>query len=140
MSFIIQMQRRAIESLRPEKKPANFLLLDDCRRVVLMDGTSLFPLGISEGIGTCSDIKDINVLVVAKTKPDGFHFDWQLLYQRPVEYAVLVRVATDDECWMAGKNPQHVGHLAVELLRPVQTEDRTLIFQRTDKLAVYPIL
>ncbi|MBI5733232.1 hypothetical protein HY967_04795 [Candidatus Jorgensenbacteria bacterium] len=74
MGFIIQMQRRAIESFRGRIRTAwpadkfrrgkfDFSLVGE-RSPVVHGMQPLVCLGISEGIGTCSDIKGMSVAVL----------------------------------------------------------------------------
>src|SRR3989344_5937839 len=79
MGFVIQMQRRAIEALKPYAEapwPSEALTKEDISFFLGKDGQgALIPplvcLGFSEGIGTCSDIHGMYVAVLGH-RP----FDW----------------------------------------------------------------
>ena len=63
-------QRRALESLL-EEDPRNAISVDENTISVDMgmfylDGTQIFLLGVSQGIGTCSDFHGINIAVFSK--------------------------------------------------------------------------
>ncbi len=60
-------QRRAIESLKPFAEPLPHL--DNITSFVLQDGTQLHILGASNGVGSCSDIHGMDVLVVGTDPP-----------------------------------------------------------------------
>lgn len=124
MSRIIQFQRRAIESLwngLSEKEKEKVRWSKDIRQDSSFFYESknyqiVFPLGffgISEGVGTCADVHDINVAVFGKidgTRPKPYA-------RYPLSscgFAVLLRKPTPEETkeW----NKPGVPHLTVELL------------------------
>lgn len=66
MGLVLQTQRRGIEELHKHAEPLPHL--DITTPLVLPDGTPLHILGVSNGVGSCSDIHDMDVLVVG-TRP-----------------------------------------------------------------------
>ena len=75
MACIIQMQRRAIERLRPRRPTWPRHCLEKAGRnltslsLKLESGLELFLYGISQGVGTCSDIHGMNVAVLGVNPP-----------------------------------------------------------------------
>lgn len=63
MSFILQCQRRAIEGLFSPEVEIEFNVKKGQR--YCLDGKEIFLLGVSRGIGTCSDYHGINFAVFA---------------------------------------------------------------------------
>ena len=74
MAGILQFQRRAIEHLRhrADGRPVDFLR--HAHRFTLHDGTALHALGVSTGVGTCSDVHGMNVLVMSERTSDEPEF------------------------------------------------------------------
>lgn len=104
MASIRQYQRRAIEGCRPTADRLDAHLPPD---LPLADsypdetGARLFPWGVSQGYGTCSDVPGMNVLVLGRAPAQRPPKDLP-----PCAYAVL------DE-------PSEGARRTVELLRPV---------------------
>ncbi|HEY4479075.1 MAG TPA: hypothetical protein VI981_01825 [Candidatus Paceibacterota bacterium] len=74
MANVIQMQRRAIESLRPKAQQGlvaikDFFVMPKPLDFRLKPHFPLFLYGISVGIGTCSDIHGMNVGVFGLRGP-----------------------------------------------------------------------
>lgn len=133
MGGIRCMQRRAIESLRNIRDNSlppigsNIIFL-------LEDQRSLFPLGISVGVGTCSDIHGVNVLVLSEHDP----MDNRLGANSVIcEYAVLLRSPTEDE-WQTSDCPTR-SCLCVERLRMVSVRQsiNTVVLSRTKVNRLY---
>ena len=124
MGSIRQFQRRAIESLRSHMveprhpiesvyslRPvisANFLMLDNKQ--------PLKVLGISDGVGTCSDIHGMNVLVLSADQRSRLQREISLAEIENCAYAVFLRPATQKEAKKEGFNPVY-SFFCVELLR-----------------------
>jgi len=101
MACVIQMQRRAIEELRPVK--GNLLvkgfLGNNLGRVsrrkipikfALEESFPLYFLGVSEGFGTCSDIHGINVIVLSLIPPGNLLTESEWRKVIGAEYTVLL--------------------------------------------------
>ena len=74
MASIRQYQRRAIEGLRDAARrlgaalpePLTPLPPDVADREFYLDGTRLYPWGVSRGYGTCADVPGMDVLVLGR--------------------------------------------------------------------------
>lgn len=68
MGLVLQFQRRALEDvvLDKNKKSRNKFPTDNVR-YFLENGEELFLLGVSEGVGTCSDAHEIFIGVLSTT-------------------------------------------------------------------------
>ncbi|MBI4127593.1 MAG: hypothetical protein HY459_00830 [Parcubacteria group bacterium] len=141
MSFILQMQRRAIESLRDHAH--EFPRIDPRAELILNDGTPLEILGISQGVGTCSEIHGMNVLVVG-TEP--LHAARAAAMSRTLldcAYTVLLRGPTVQE--VEEERNRHLwgdGHAfaCVELLRSITRKNHRIILTRTGRKRLYVAL
>ncbi|OVE79369.1 hypothetical protein BVY00_00530 [bacterium G20] len=139
MSGIRQYQRRAIEAFvgEPEAIPPP----SEAQRqkyVLTTDGICLFPLGVSVGEGSCSDIYGMNVLVVSEFEPgENAVRDWAgRLANLSCVYTVEYRTPTAQEIESSGFHPS-TALACVELLRPLDTVIEGVIFERTNKVQVY---
>jgi len=134
MGLVFQLQRRAIEDLRHEDEAIPVTDLESLRTISTSNGERLYVVGISPGIGTCSDVLDMDVLVLA---------DAPVIEQRKVgrlacAYAVLVRDLTDQERLTDSFSKQGVARKCVELLKLLNTDDDgTTVFDRTGKVSIY---
>lgn len=138
MACVIQMQRRSIEELRPVNgaRLVNGFLARTLRSVTrntpvqfaLDENYPLYFLGVSEGIGTCSDIGGLNVNVLSP-RPPGKHLGATEL-QKVIrsEYTVLRS---------EGKGVER----KLELLEPVginiSTDRLVVILKKTGKTSSY---
>lgn len=69
--MILSHQRRALESLRPDNEESHsFVLEKNNLQRFYLDGDEIFLLGVSEGIGTCSDLKGVYIAVFDLAKED----------------------------------------------------------------------
>ncbi|MFA5022245.1 MAG: hypothetical protein WC508_04170 [Patescibacteria group bacterium] len=137
MGFTVQMQRRAIERLRvgASRPPKD---IGD-HRLFLTTGKRIYIWGISDGVGTCADVKDMDVIVVAKSNPGK---NWERMYHKnslpTSRYVVLSRPPTKEE----EKKAHHlygdnVELNTVELLRFVSRDKRGLHFKVVGKTSTY---
>jgi len=134
MGLYIQFQRRAIESLRLEAEAVvpppignDTLLADD-------SGNQLYVAGVSEGIGTCSDVLGMDVLVLSEL-PTGIPCD---LGRHACAYTVLVRRLTAEEASADSLARQDIARKCIELLWPQPDKvDGAISFGRTGKKTNY---
>ena len=152
MSGIRQYQRRAIESFveEPEALPPPSNLIEP--KIRTFDSTALFLHGVSIGIGSCSDIHGMDVLVVGEFEPN-----------REEKIAIAARLATSrcaytveflprtrttlEECQATSFSPGtytdprdgFIGLSGVELLEFLDPESNgeVVIFERTGKRKLY---
>ena len=54
--------------------------------------------------------------------------------------AKLLKIASEDECRIADRDPKLSAHGCVELLQLEKIEGCTFIFELTNKKAVYPLI
>lgn len=125
MSGIWQMQRRALEcathgqELNLQVGPQQVLQLED--------GRTLFPLGVSQGIGTCSDIHGINILVLGVEEPtDGRNRDY--VFSEKCSRVALLRDVTPEERAQL-TNPSHAWAMT-ERLELVRQGEEIVVFMR----------
>ena len=137
MSRITQFQRRAIESLWKDisngqkdkvKWPKD--ISPDChffyKEKAIYKEKEVYYLGISNGVGSCSDIMGVNVAVFGNfggIKPKPYSRD----PLSSCQYAVLVRKPTPEETkqW----NKPGVPHLTVELLYVARQDGNSIILR-----------
>ena len=144
MASIRQYQRRAIEELFPFRDGKSFKIFPNKDRFFLIDGTPLYFVGLSEGIGTCSDIHGMGVAVFSFNPPPPLlYFNLQNLfhfYTGNCEYGVLLSDASEEECRIAGRDLKLSDHGCVRLLKLKKIGDRLAVFSLTNQKSVYPIL
>ncbi|OGY64788.1 MAG: hypothetical protein A3I24_04555 [Candidatus Harrisonbacteria bacterium RIFCSPLOWO2_02_FULL_41_13b] len=139
MAFIRQYQRRAIEEFSPFQNRQSFTVFPYRIRFRLVNGRPLYFLGFSEGIGTCSDIHGMNVAVFSLQRPEKPQ-SFSLNFGENCTYGVLLKIASEDECRIADRDPKLSAHGCVELLQLEKIEGYTFIFELTNKKAVYPLI
>lgn len=131
MGCIRQMQRRAIEELcdvvNDQLSP---IKLKPGIAFRAADERSLFPLGVSTGVGTCSDIYGMNVLVLGDEPPRDERLREDIAVQ--CAYAVLLRLPRDDE-WRDRNRPK----LCVERLAVATVSEQKIVFSRTGFSKLY---
>lgn len=149
MGRVLQTQRRAIESLRSAAMELNsHKELDsvDMNKVVLCSlnevyvlepgRTMIYPWGTSVGVGTCSDIRGMNVLVMGLNELKEMFPVFE-----PHEYVVLCRSVTDEERREYKEVNRYGGDpslACVELIWFVRRFPfHTITFARTGKKQVY---
>lgn len=139
MACIIQMQRRAIEELRPTNgsRAVNRLLANTLKTITgiprtqfaLDQDVSLHILGVSEGYGTCAGIHGMNVMVLSTDPPARSLSDEDWRKVRSAEYSVILS-SRGGGVWRV-----------LELLEPtsinVSREPLLVTFERTGKKASY---
>lgn len=137
MAFLTQFQRRAIESLKPH---ASSSLSDILSSSFWLNGKqSLIILGISEGIGSCSDIHGMNVLVLSANflnEPLRIPTAQQI---RSCAYAVIIREAREDESVNHNFDPSAEVN-CVELLKVLYSETSKTEVSLTGHRAYYVAL
>src|SRR5258708_21269453 len=87
MGLVFQVQRRAIEDLRHEAEATPITNIENEDYISTSTGQQLYIAGISPGIGTCSDIHGVDVLVLAEVPP----IERRELGRLACAYTVLVR-------------------------------------------------
>jgi len=134
MGFILQQQRRAIEAVF---SPIALTLFPDCSFV--FEGTPLNLLGVSEGVGTCANVKDINVAVFSMEFP--FNPEFHRLPEFPTRClgAVILRNPTKIEIDELKKERHYLeqGRLAVEGLRFAAVSPKQFRFQSNGRSTTY---
>jgi len=123
MGGIRQMQRRAIETLRNVIRDEAPVPIERGILFLSENQQPLFPLGISPGVGTCSDIHGMNVLVLSEYEPIN---EWSIDNQSVCEYAVLLRKPTEAE-WRENGCPT----LCVERLRILDITSSGVVLSKT---------
>lgn len=69
MSRVNQDQRRGLEKLISKRDREFIVHCDGSQKFRFENGSELFLLGISIGIGTCSDVHGVNIAVFGIAKP-----------------------------------------------------------------------
>lgn len=128
MGFILQTQRRAIEKLfSPEFKVE---LKVRRKQRYYLEGKEIFLLGISRGVGSCSDYHDINFAVFGKKGSSKF----PSLDTIECAGGVLLREPHKEE---SKKWKDDAAILVVEKLRVLSEEDAVICFTKTEKQTSY---
>lgn len=122
------MQRRAIEEVRPKTTKLELpAALDDADIFLAEDSTQLFVLGISIGVGTCSNIHGMNVLVLGTSPPDsGRRMNGQRI--ESCHYAVL---------YSQLENRQNLAQASVERLSFIGCDANRATFNKTGNVSIY---
>jgi hypothetical protein len=128
MACVKQWQRRVIEGLAPH---AQLLTLPDSEMQFFLGSRRLFPLGISNGIGTCADLANLDVLVLGLAPPGEPRHAAGIGNCR---YAVLLRNCTAEEKASAGGV---LVNSAVDLLRVTRRSGVSIIFSLTPHKQLY---
>ncbi len=90
MSRLIQYQRRAIEKVVDLSDEGKFVLV--ANQEYILSNSVIFLAGVSEGVGTCSDLHNVNVAVFTKNPKDKGRVKFlDPDYQIICEGAVLLR-------------------------------------------------
>ena len=105
--FLSTPQRRAFEQLRPPED--NIIHLGEGRQYFL-HGKEIFLAGVSEGKGTCADVKDVHIAVFVLDEPSPEEVrSYAFLRSRQPQvcnFSVLRRQPTDDELAEARKGQE----------------------------------
>lgn len=133
MAGLRQFQRRAIEHVIKPVTPAPTISLAPKHKYFL-NGREIFLLGISTGVGTCSDLHGINVAVFGN-RPN----DFSLSASERLHAAVLRRSRRDTEFDGDIDEKLLANCLAIEGLA-IKYDDfgcRQLTFQSSGKVKLY---
>lgn len=134
MGLVFQLQRRAIEDLRNEVGAAPITCGDIGGYIQTSTGERLYIAGISPGIGTCSDVHGMDVLVLSES-PIA---EQRNIGELACAYAVLVRDLTGQEATTDSLARSGVARRCVELLQPVGvSENGAAVFDRTGNISIY---
>lgn len=142
----MQMQRRAIEDVRPQKATWPKGTLGIARKLPkphfhLTNRRKLFFYGISYGLGTCSGIHGMNVAVLGLDSPGvkTCRMERRELYDS--EYFVLLTHLSDAEKANVARHNRVPVSMAVELLhcRAVRahTGEVAFVFEKSGRIARY---
>lgn len=134
MGLTIQFQRRAIESHAREPEAISPPDITNITQIEAPDGTKFYYAGVSRGIGTCSDIHDMDVLVLTSNLIEPSRKVGNL----SCAYTVLVRTLTPEEAYADDLARSGISRLCAELLEPVQVQDDSrVVFEPTGKNTFY---
>src|SRR3989344_2385352 len=128
MGFIVQMQRRVIEAIYADHE----LTIEEGAKYFIGDD-EVFLLGISRGIGTCSDLHGIDIAVFGKSRLDPEHESRQRKYDASITScrgAVLLRDPDSVD-----KNMPHL--MLLEALLTIKQGGATTHFEKTGKASTY---
>ncbi|MGB0757747.1 MAG: hypothetical protein ACPGO5_04810 [Patescibacteria group bacterium] len=131
MASVKQFQRRAIERLLPYADPLPVSC--NTKRFCLCSGGRLYKLGASQGVGTCSDVLDVDVLVVGRRQVCG---SGAYVRSRSFAAIVLIRPATRKERKLARAGVDQT-IMTVELLIVKRQTKSTVYFSRSGKRSYY---
>lgn len=129
MSSVHQYQRRALESLSPDKK--NSLTVSKSENnTYYLDGIEIFLAGISPGAGTCADLHEINIAVFGDSPPEHVQFP-RGLEIATCEWSALVRLSTDEEkqVWFQKNgNTCCLTALSIEFVKKIKKKNNTTFY------------
>ena len=130
MGFVIQYQRRAIESVMHQEG----LRLDRNQKYHL-EGSEIYFYGISTGIGTCSDERyhGIDIAVLGKEPAE----DRERGLPRSCHGAVLLRTPHEGEIDIAKFPYKNTTVLAIEGLKVFQRDANSITFSSNGKVELY---
>lgn len=144
MGLVLQFQRSAIEDLHKFTESRSLPQSIASMNLIMEDGTPFFILGISIGVGTCSDIQDMDVLVLGCNPPKNGPIMPRGATTENCSYAILLRFQTEREFQEMRKDPCHEHEkgprLCVELLRIKMIDNVTVVLSLTGKVVHYPSL
>ncbi|MBU1180144.1 hypothetical protein KJ885_04330 [Patescibacteria group bacterium] len=135
MGIVMQAQRRAIEGLAPQKKGLPDGISD--AEIYLDGGKRVYILGVSPGQGTCSDVHDMDVLVLSSAKPESGPRTVPGSSIETCQYAVLLRSPTKKEVRKAQGYLCATSLLALELLEVAEDRSDKVIFKPTRRVECY---
>ena len=151
MGSIRQFQRRAIERLwlhitKPRHPIESIyslrsvlsdnLIISESDNLITKDARPLAILGISDGVGTCSDIHGMNVLVLSDHLLSQSNHKVTLPQIKDCTYAVLFHQASKEEAEREGFH-RDAGIACVELLRVMDISFQYTNLQATGHRAYY---
>lgn len=127
MSGIRQYQRRALEALKPEETQSIQISNTD---KFYLNNKRIYLLGISEGIGTCSDLYGIYIAVFSFSKPENVRVP--MGHQEVIcSWSALLREPTKEEFRNRLKDKNDISYLVVELIEPI------LLAEKDDGKRIY---
>jgi hypothetical protein len=124
MAGILQFQRRALEKFVDQDSPSTIVVGQDGRYTI--DGKEIFLLGVSKGIGRCSDLYGINIAVFS-TEGHGTSIS-----RTECSAAAMLRAPQKGECEDDG-----VARMVVEELLVQNIESGSIEFERTGRKEPY---
>lgn len=132
MGSIHQYERTAIEEVTNNARFLDPLHHEEVLRYFL-GAQEIFLWGISEGIGTCSSIKERNIAVFCLREPNR-----PLIRAcEPYEYAAFIRMLTSRERTTLPMMQQNTALLLAECLFPLKITTDSVFFARTEKKREY---
>lgn len=136
MGLYIQFQRAAIETFVEEPEAVAPPSIRDLSSIFDSNGNQLYYGGISDGVGTCADIKGMDVLGLTDSPTTDRRYDKAAKFA--CSYTILVRSLTLEERAEDSLAQEGVARSCVELLNPLPIQDESrIIFERTGKVAIY---
>ena len=105
----------------------------DYGQAYFLDDEQVYFQGISDGVGTCSDIHGIDVAVFSKYGPDNF----QAKSYNTCHSVVLLRSPYENEIDSSGNGEIKSTTLAVEGLKSTQKDNNSYHFFRNGKIKFY---
>jgi len=138
MSSIRQYQRRALEALKPKEIQSIYLLNTD---EFYLNDEKIFLVGISRGVGTCSDLHNINIAVFSRIKPENNQTPLRPTLEILCAWSALLRDLTETELQEELNDKKDISHLTVERIEPIllieNNDVRTYYFQSTNQKEFY---
>lgn len=129
MTNIHNFQRRALEALTIGRLPTKITVGGN--RIYYLEDRELYLLGISEGVGTCSDLHGLNIAVFShKGGKDG-------ISPKPCDYAGLVRKLTTEETNEDYYARRNISRLVVDGLEVVEDTAEFTRFANTGRKERY---
>lgn len=130
-------QRRALESLKPEEVRPLVISIKDR---YYFNGNEIFLLGISEGIGTCSDLHGINIAVFGQKELSSPRFP-RGKTEVNCSWVALLRKPTDEELKQEGHDSRTPCLIVeeIEILgeHPIKKDKTIYNFIATGKKKIY---
>lgn len=134
MGQIRQNQRRAIESFAGEPEAVRPPCITSSTQLGGPNGNNFYYAGISRGVGTCSDIHGMDVLVLSNNPPASSREIGEL----SCAYTVLVRTLTPEESAADQLAIDGYSRECIQLLVPVGgQDDGRVVFEPTGKNTFY---
>lgn len=139
MSSIRQYQRRALEALKPEKVAISFSVSKKDEETLFyvqrrvkgkVRFERIYLLGISEGVGTCSDLEGINIAVFGLKKPLSTQLP-KNIEEVICEWAALVKTPTRQEIKQGWAEKKDTPCLMAEGINVYKIEDKVGTFNKT---------
>ena len=144
MGLILQLQRRAIESLCADRNAGELRYVQSNTSFSLLDQQNpsdprrpIRAFGVSRGVGTCSDIHGMDVLVFGDGTPDDGIPMIPLSDIQKCCYAVLLRKPTPEELggYSSSVDPRVLQCVDRLIVRAVRFD--STLFERNHQTARY---